>query len=69
MKSFFTLGAFAGFAAAQSGVFEPLDFNITEALIENGVNVSAIPELAQLAERSLLSGCSIAVSLFPTTTI
>ncbi|ORX94635.1 hypothetical protein BCR34DRAFT_499113 [Clohesyomyces aquaticus] len=39
--------------------FEPVNFNITEALVDNGVNISAIPELANLAERSLLSGCSI----------
>jgi hypothetical protein len=42
-------------------VFEPMDFNVTEALIENGVNVSAIPELAGLVVRSSLKGCSIAV--------
>ncbi|CAO2647390.1 Nn.00g083120.m01.CDS01 [Neocucurbitaria sp. VM-36] len=58
--SFFTLGAIAAGVFAQEGIFETVDFNITEALIENGVNVSAIPELASLAERSLLSGCSIA---------
>ena len=44
-------------------VFEPPNFNVTQALLDNGVNVSAIPELAGLAERSLSSGCSIAVSL------
>ena len=44
-------------------VFEPPNFNVTEALLNNGVNVSAIPDLAKLAERSLSSGCSIAVSL------
>ena len=42
--------------------FEAPDFNVTEALIQNGVNVSAMPELAQLATRSSLSGCSVAVS-------
>lgn len=42
--------------------FEPADFNVTEALLKNGVDVSALPELAPLAERSLLDGCSIAVS-------
>jgi hypothetical protein len=48
---------------AQTGsVFEAADFNITEALILNNVNVSAIPELASYLERSLLSGCSTAVS-------
>jgi hypothetical protein len=45
-----------------SQAFEPTNFNITEALLDNGVNVSAIPELAPLVERSLLNGCSMAVS-------
>ena len=45
--------------------FEPADFNVTEALLEHGVNVTAIPELSGLAERSSTAGCSIAVS--PTT--
>lgn len=62
-SSFFALGAFATGVFAQEGIFETAEFNITVALIENGVNVSAIPELASLAERSLLSGCSIAVRL------
>lgn len=43
--------------------FEAPDFNVTNALIGNGVNVSAIPELANLVVRSSLSGCSIAVSM------
>jgi hypothetical protein len=56
-----SLGTFA--AALAQDVFEPPDFNVTEALIANGVNVSAIPELAVLAEkRSLFSLCGIAVS-------
>jgi hypothetical protein len=42
-------------------IFEAPDFNVTEALINNGVNVSAIPELAGLVVRSSLSDCSIAV--------
>ncbi|CAG5161875.1 uncharacterized protein ALTATR162_LOCUS6114 [Alternaria atra] len=46
--------------AVSQATFEPADFNVTEALLDNGVNVSAIPELAPLVERSLLSGCSIA---------
>jgi hypothetical protein len=40
--------------------FEPADFNVTDALLDNGVNVSAIPALSGLAERS--TGCAIAVS-------
>ncbi len=51
--------------AVSQATFEPADFNVTEALLDNGVNVSAIPELAPLVERSLLSGCSIAVSTDP----
>ncbi|CAO2647057.1 Nn.00g079790.m01.CDS01 [Neocucurbitaria sp. VM-36] len=41
-------------------VFESPNFNVTQALLDNGVNVSAMPDLAGLAERSLSSGCSIA---------
>jgi hypothetical protein len=40
--------------------FEPADFNVTDALLDNGVNVSAIPALSGLAERS--TECTIAVS-------
>jgi hypothetical protein len=63
--SFLRLGALVAAVSAQTDtdVFEPADFNVTDALIANGVNVSAIPELANLTERTLLSGCSIAVSL------
>jgi hypothetical protein len=43
-------------------VFESTDFNVTEALLKNGVDVSAIPELSGLSTRSLSSSCSIAVS-------
>ncbi|ETN43880.1 uncharacterized protein HMPREF1541_11011 [Cyphellophora europaea CBS 101466] len=40
--------------------FENADFNITEALVEKGVDVSALPELADLEQRSSTAGCSIA---------
>jgi len=53
--------AATGRVSAQD-TFEAPDFNVTEALIQNGVNVSAMPELAQVATRSSSSGCSIAVS-------
>jgi len=49
--------------ASTQDVFEPADFNVTEALINNGINVSTIPDSAGLAARSSLKGCSIAVSL------
>jgi hypothetical protein len=45
-------------------VFEAANFNITEALIHNGVNLLAISELSGLIERTLyLSPRSIAVSI------
>ncbi|KAF2850316.1 FAD binding domain-containing protein [Plenodomus tracheiphilus IPT5] len=47
-------------ANALSSTFEPADFNITEALLGNGVNITAFPELAGLVERSDLKACSIA---------
>lgn len=53
------------FAASTIGsvhgqAFEASDFNITEALADKGVNVSALPELAGLEQRSSTAGCSIA---------
>jgi hypothetical protein len=45
-------------------IFEPEEFNITKALIQNGVNVSATPVLSDLAVQSSLEGCPIAVSRF-----
>ena len=57
-----SLGALAASVLAQD-VFEPADFNVTEALVANGVNVSALPDLAALTEkRSLSSPCAAAVS-------
>lgn len=49
-------------ASAVASTFEPADFNVTEALLDNGVNISAIPGLEGLVERSSLGACSIAVS-------
>ncbi|KAJ8113339.1 hypothetical protein OPT61_g4507 [Boeremia exigua] len=45
---------------ASQGTFEPADFNIAEALLQNGVNVSALPDLASLVDRASTSGCSAA---------
>jgi hypothetical protein len=61
VSSLVSLGFMPSGILAQD-VFEPADFNVTEALLNNGVNVSAIPDLSGLAERSLLGGCSVAVS-------
>jgi hypothetical protein len=54
-----TFGAMSTGSWASS--FEPINFNVTEALLNTGVDVSAIPELSGLVERSSLSACSIAV--------
>lgn len=43
--------------------FEPFDFNATAALIDQGVNVSSLPELASLSVRSSITACSTAVSV------
>jgi hypothetical protein len=61
MKSIVPLAALAAGVVSQS-TFEPADFNITEALLDNGVNVSALPDLSSLVDRSSTSGCSAAVS-------
>lgn len=61
-----SLGAVTATALAAEAAFEPSDFNATEALINNGVDVASIPELAPLIEaRSLPEPCYIAVSLRP----
>lgn len=60
-----SIGAVAAGAFAQSdtNIFEAPEFNITEALIDNGIDVSSLPELSGLVERTLdLSPCAIAVS-------
>jgi hypothetical protein len=58
MRSFL-LAALASFVASQT--FEASDFNVTEALLAQGVNVSALPELVDLVERSSNLACNIAV--------
>ncbi|KAJ8116801.1 hypothetical protein OPT61_g1844 [Boeremia exigua] len=60
VQSTLPLLALASSALAQD-LFEATDFNITEALIANGVDVAALPELANLTEkRSLSSPCAVA---------
>jgi hypothetical protein len=60
----FTSSALLLLAAATSSIYaqvvEPVDFNVTEALEAKGVNLTALPELADLVERSSYAGCSIA---------
>lgn len=60
MKSIVSLVALVAVATSQ-GTFEPADFNIAEALRDNGVDVSALPDLAPLVDRSLVSSCAAAV--------
>jgi hypothetical protein len=43
-------------------IFEPADFNVTEALLANGVDVPALPGLSDLRARSVVDGCSVTVS-------
>ena len=43
-----SIGALVIGTVAQTSTFEPADFNITKALIDNVVDVSAIPELSGL---------------------
>lgn len=40
---------------------EPTDFNVTQALVDLGVNVTELP-VDQLVERSSNAACSLAVS-------
>lgn len=64
MKTFLlaSFGAFAASVYAQEA-FESPKFNATEALIANGVNVSAIPDLAAASKKySLSRPCAAAVS-------
>ena len=52
-----------GAVLVQSQAFEPTDFNATQALIENGVDVSNLSLVDSLSEESGLSACSGAVSV------
>jgi hypothetical protein len=62
MRLFSPLLLVASAVSVLAQTFEPADFNVTEALLDQGVNVSAIPGLLELAERSSTAGCAIAVS-------
>jgi hypothetical protein len=44
--------------------FETADFNVVDALLKQGVDVSALPDLATLVARSSYNACSIAVSQY-----
>lgn len=55
------LSSCAAFAASQ--IFESEKFNVTDALISQGVDISALPQLNAISKRSSNAACSIAVSL------
>ncbi|KAF2127003.1 FAD-binding domain-containing protein [Dothidotthia symphoricarpi CBS 119687] len=59
MRSFLTitLGFISAGVLAQEA-FEQPDFNVTRALLNNGVDISVIPELAGSVERSSVSSCA-----------
>ncbi|CAA9959266.1 FAD binding domain containing protein [Pyrenophora teres f. maculata] len=48
--------------ASLSSAFEPPNFNVTEALSASGVNIQAVPGLADLVGQSSPKACSIACS-------
>ncbi|KAH5432499.1 hypothetical protein HBI47_097900 [Parastagonospora nodorum] len=50
----------ASIAVASADPFEPPDFNVTDALIKNGIDISSVPGLAGLVGRSSNNGCSVA---------
>lgn len=60
------LAAFAACVTAQTGAgaFEPVNFNVTAALEELGVDVAVLPEYksSTITGRSLFQPCSLAVS-------
>lgn len=45
-----------------SQVFEPEDFNITAALLENGVDASALPQSSSVEQRVFSNSCRETVS-------
>lgn len=66
MRTFSILALAAGAAVQAQSFSEPADFNVTAALVDLGVDVSALPELDSLSQWSSTAGCSIAVSLLQT---
>jgi hypothetical protein len=48
-------------AVLSASSFEPADFNVTEALIKNGVDVASVPGLGDLLKRSSAGNCGVAV--------
>jgi len=61
-SQFVLLGFFPSVLLAQQ-TFESPEFDVTAALLDNGVNVSNIPALADLSKRTSSGSCPVAVSL------
>jgi hypothetical protein len=61
VSSILSLGFMPAGIIAQD-VFEPADFNVTEALLANGIDVSALPGLPDPKARTAVDSCSITVS-------
>lgn len=61
MRASLAILTYAASALAQG--FEPADFNVTEALLRNGVDASALPKSSELDGQSLWEGCVAAVSI------
>lgn len=61
MKATVSYAALIAGVLAQD-VIEPASFNVTQALLDNGVDASVLPDPASLSGRSTLSGCAAAVS-------
>jgi hypothetical protein len=55
------LGALSGAAVAQTS-FESPDFNVTEGLLDLGIDITELPELTEFVERSAISSCAPVVS-------
>ena len=60
-SQFVLLGVFPSVLLAQQ-TFESPDFDITAALLDNGVNVFDIPDPTDLSKRTSSGSCSVAVS-------
>ncbi|KAI4662457.1 uncharacterized protein J4E79_004747 [Alternaria viburni] len=60
-SQFLLLGSFPSVLLAQQ-TFESPDFDVTAALLDNGVNVSDIPDPADLSKRTSSGSCSVACS-------
>ena len=57
--------AFPVWGKAQPELFEPADFNVTQALLDQGFDAAVIPVVPDDAEPSIVSACVAAVRTIP----